>query len=132
LSAERHISSEDGLCSMVLIKLTLKVKCWIEKGLRFISSFTHYIYGRCTEKIGLVQHSSSSNAKEMGIRITFFADDLAADAVTSIRLQGAINCVQEFCKEWKLMINIEKTKIAVFKERGKLSKNEKRRLGTEE
>jgi hypothetical protein len=40
--------------------------------------------------------------------------------------------VQEFFEEWKLMINIEKTKIAVFKKGGKLSKNEKCRLGTEE
>jgi hypothetical protein len=40
-------------------------------------------------------------------------------------LQRAINCVQEFCKEGKLKILecAEKTKIAVFKKGGKLSKN---------
>jgi hypothetical protein len=65
----------------------------------------------------------------LGLR---FVNDVTACTVTSAGLQEGINCVQEFCKEWKLMVNIEKTKIAVFKKSGKLSKNEKYRLGTEE
>jgi hypothetical protein len=50
-----------------------------------------------------VQHSFSINAAKTGINVTF-ADDLAACTVTSAGLQGGINYVQEFCKEWKLMI----------------------------
>jgi hypothetical protein len=61
-----------------------------------------------------------------------FAADVAACTVTSAGLQEGINRVQESCKERRLMINIEKTKIAVFKNGGRLSKNEKWRLGTEE
>lgn len=53
----------------------------------------------------------------------FFVDDLAADTVTTIGMQRAVNCIMEFCTEKKLQINVEMTKIAGFKEGGKLSKN---------
>jgi uncharacterized protein YneF (UPF0154 family) len=59
-----------------------------------------------------------------------FVYDLAVGTTISIRLQRA-NLYRNFCKEWKLKINGEKTKIILFKMGRKLS-NEKWRLGTEE
>jgi hypothetical protein len=50
-----------------------------------------------------------------------FIDDL----VTSTDLQRVIICLQEFCKQWKLRINLDKTKTVVFKKGRKLSKNKK-------
>jgi hypothetical protein len=44
-----------------------------------------------------------------------FADDLALGATSSTGMQQAINCINEFCDEWELKINIAKTKIKVFK-----------------
>jgi hypothetical protein len=41
-------------------------------------------------------------------------------------------CIYEFCKEWKVKINAEKRETVVFQMGGKLSKNEKWGLGTEE
>jgi hypothetical protein len=46
---------------------------------------------------------------------SLFADHLMGNTAT--------NCVQEFCNEWKLK-NVEKTKTALFRRGGKLSKNE--------
>jgi hypothetical protein len=40
-------------------------------------------------------------------------------------LQRAIHCIQVFCTEHKLKVTAEKTKIIVFKNGGKLGKNEK-------
>lgn len=53
---------------------------------------------------------------------------------TSVGYQRTIHCtdIHEFCREWKLKINVEKTKRVVFKKGGKLSKNLKWRLETEE
>jgi hypothetical protein len=42
-----------------------------------------------------------------------FAEDLEAGTLTGTGLQRAMNCVQEFCKEWKMKINVKKTKIVV-------------------
>jgi hypothetical protein len=60
-----------------------------------------------------------------------FADDLAVGATTIIGLQRAISCTKDFCEEWSLKINVTKTKIVVFKKGGKLSRDEKWRLGEE-
>jgi hypothetical protein len=49
-----------------------------------------------------------------------------------LRLQRAINCIQDFCDEWSLKINVAKTKIAMFETGGKLSRDEKWSLGGEE
>jgi hypothetical protein len=43
-----------------------------------------------------------------------------------------VNSIKEYCEEWKLKININKTKIVVFKKRGKLSKYKNWKLGGEE
>jgi hypothetical protein len=51
--------------------------------------------------------------------------DLAVGATTGIGLQRAINCVKDFCEKWGLKINVDKTKTAVFKKGGKLSRDEK-------
>jgi hypothetical protein len=54
-----------------------------------------------------------------------FADDLAVGATTRIGLQRTINCVKDFCEEWGLKMNVDKTKVVVFKKEGKLSRDEK-------
>jgi hypothetical protein len=59
-------------------------------------------------------------------------DDLAVGATTRIGLQRAINYVKDFCEEWGLKINVDKTKIVVFKKGGNLSRDEKWRLDGEE
>jgi F0F1-type ATP synthase alpha subunit len=60
------------------------------------------------------------------------ADDLAVRTTTSTGMQRAINSIKEYCEEWKLEINTNKTKIVVFKKGGKLSKYENLKLGGEE
>jgi hypothetical protein len=49
-----------------------------------------------------------------------FADDLAVRTTTSMRMQRAINSIKKYCEEWKLKININKTKIVVFKKEEKI------------
>jgi hypothetical protein len=61
-----------------------------------------------------------------------FADDLAVGATTIIGLQRAINCIKDFFEECCLKINVTKTKTRVFKKGGKLSRDEKWRLGGDE
>jgi hypothetical protein len=50
-----------------------------------------------------------------------FSDDLAI-WTTSIGMQRAVNSIKEYCEQWKLKINTNKTKIEVFMRGGKLSK----------
>jgi hypothetical protein len=82
-------------------------------------------------KLDWHNHSLSSDAKEAGISITF-CRYLVTGTLISIDLQRTMNFVQECWKDWNLKINIEKTKVAVFKMGGRLNKNEKWRWGREE
>lgn len=51
--------------------------------------------------------------------VLLYADDTVLLAESSDDLQHALNVFENFCTEWKLTVNIEKTKIIVFG-RGKL------------
>ena len=59
------------------------------------------------------------------ILMLLFADDVALTADTVNGLQQQLNVLNKYCQEWKLSVNIQKTKILVFKNGGNLSKHEK-------
>ena len=60
------------------------------------------------------------------IFILMFADDIALISDTIIGLQRQLNILSQFCQTSKLTVNIDKTKILVFKNGGGLSRNEKK------
>jgi len=53
-----------------------------------------------------------------------FADDTACSADTITGLQRQLNVLQECCHDFKLIVNVTKTKVLVFKKGGRLSKAE--------
>ena len=59
------------------------------------------------------------------VKALLFADDLSALSATPVGLQQAINVINNASKELGLKINIEKTKIIVFRKGGFLNKDEK-------
>ena len=44
----------------------------------------------------------------------FWADDLALISTTKEGLQNQLNIVNEYCSDWKLTLNTEKTKTIIF------------------
>ena len=48
------------------------------------------------------------------LQLLMFADDLVLLADTANGLQESINILEEFCRNWDLSINTEKTKIIIF------------------
>lgn len=59
------------------------------------------------------------------IFILMFADDIALIADTVVGLQKQLNILYQFCSKSKLVVNITKTKILVFKRGGQLARREK-------
>ena len=53
-----------------------------------------------------------------------FADDLALFSQSVIGLQKMINCLSEYCETFNMKINVDKTKIMVFRKGGRPSKKE--------
>ena len=54
-----------------------------------------------------------------------FADDMVIIGNSREDLQHRFNLLYEYCKTWGLEVNMNKTKIMVFRNRGKLLPNEK-------
>ena len=49
-----------------------------------------------------------------------YADDISSTSNSSIQLQRQINCIADFCDKVKLKVNIDKTKIVLFRNGGPL------------
>ena len=56
------------------------------------------------------------------IFLLMFADDIALISDTVIGLQMQLNCLHQFCITSKLVVNIDKTKVLVFKRGGQLAR----------
>ena len=60
-----------------------------------------------------------------------FADDIVNFADSVGRLQKQINALSQFCKRWGMKVNMEKTKVMVFRNGGPLRQNEQWFFGRE-
>ena len=60
-----------------------------------------------------------------------FADDVALFSDSIIGLQRLLNKLELYCDRWNMSVNLDKSKVVVFKGGGHLSKNEKWSYGGE-
>ena len=63
--------------------------------------------------------------EDIQILILLFADDIALISDTITGLQKQLNILYDYCMESKLVVNIKKTKVMVYKKGGQISKYEK-------
>ena len=61
---------------------------------------------------------------EISLNHLLYADDMAILSLSQEGLQNSRNKLETYCKEWHLVVNIEKTKIVVFNKTEKLLKYE--------
>ena len=59
------------------------------------------------------------------IKILMFADDMIILSTSIEGLQEGLNSLSDYCKKWGLTVNINKTKIVIFRRGGKIAKQEK-------
>ena len=55
--------------------------------------------------------------------LLFYADDIVIFSNTSEGLQNGLGILSDYCIKWKLTVNIDKTKIMVFRKGGSLPRN---------
>ena len=58
------------------------------------------------------------NLDDITFILMLFADDMVILGKSPSDLQNSINLLHKYCKIWGLEVNIEKTKIVVFRKRG--------------
>jgi len=64
-------------------------------------------------------------SEPLGILLLMYADDIALVSDSVVDLQKKINCLESYCKKWGLSVNMDKTKVVVFKNGGFIKKSEK-------
>ena len=68
---------------------------------------------------------SGTEIQNIIIKLLMFADDTAIFSETREGLQKAIDDLDRYCSKWGITININKTKIVVFRKAGRLSQTDK-------
>ena len=58
------------------------------------------------------------------LRLLLYADDMIIISDTPFHLQQMLNKFNEYCNRWSLNVNIDKTKITLFRNGGYVEKNE--------
>lgn len=112
-NTEAAIWTKDGFTQSFETKSGLKQGCLLSPILfsLFINDFPKCIGS------GLQWEGKSINC-------LMFADDIVLLANDPSTLQQMINKVENYCDTWGLNINLEKSKIMIFRKRGKLAKKE--------
>ena len=57
------------------------------------------------------------------IFLLLYADDIVLFANSAEELHEGLNMLSDYCKRWKLKINVSKTKVMIFREGGMLRRN---------
>ena len=64
-------------------------------------------------------------SEPLGVFLLMYADDIALVSDSVADLQKKITCLEQYCKKWGLSVNMDKTKVVVFKNGGFLKNCEK-------
>ena len=87
--------------------------------------FSIYMNDLCTD---LLKSSDNSNLIELGdctLPCLFWADDLLLISKTKEVLQELLNILDKYSADWKMKVNIDKTKVVIFDKQGWVLKGEK-------
>ena len=68
----------------------------------------------------MIHGAEGVDATMFKLFLLLYADDITVFAETAVGLQNGLNILHEYCSKWKLTVNIEKSKIMVFRKGGLL------------
>ena len=91
--------------------------------------FNVYMDELCLNLIQMEKDAPTINS--INIPCLFWADDLVLISTTKEGLQNQLNVVNEYCSDWKLTLNTEKTKTIIFNKTGATLKKHQINYGGE-
>ena len=60
---------------------------------------------------------------QLSIYLLLFADDAVMFAESKEELQDNLYCLKSYCDKWSLTVNVEKTKVIIFRKKGVLKED---------
>jgi len=88
-----------------------------------LSPFLFAMFLNDIENIFIEKGLPGINIDMFKLCLILYADDIVIFANDRSELQSSLDVLLEYCQRWKLKVNIEKTKIMVFRKGGRLSQN---------
>ena len=112
----------ESVISKVKINGELSFECYIgvRKG-ECLSPFLFSIYINDLEKKIIEKSMKGITISDFKMFLLLYADDAVRFSETREDLQHGIDILYDYCKRWRLEVNIQKTKIVVFSKGGRLS-----------
>ena len=75
------------------------------------------------EKELIQKGAEGINIGMLKLYLLLYADDIVIFSNTSEGLQKGLDILSDYCQKWKLTVNIDKTKVMVFRKGGILPRN---------
>ena len=97
-------------------------------GLRQGEVISPVLFALFIEDIELILQNEASSGltiDDITFILLLFADDMAILGSSPDDLQNSLNLLNTYCNTWGLEVNVQKTKIMVFRNRGPVLRNEK-------
>ena len=61
---------------------------------------------------------------DLSVNFLLYADDIVLLSESKSSLQSSLNILGTYCSNWKLQVNVEKSKVLIFNSNGKTNVNE--------
>jgi len=65
------------------------------------------------------------NIDQIAIFLLLFADDAVLISESKDGLQNSLNSLYTYCEKWNMTVNIDKTKVMIFRKGGRVGVNDK-------
>ena len=120
------VRTNDGLTDFFNCSIGLRQGCVLSPILfsLFINELANEMVNKCDRGIQMTPDLTD-------IFLLLFADDVVLFSDTRGGLQKQLNILYNYCQKWKLTVNLQKTKVVVFRHGGQLSQTEKLVYGKE-
>ena len=127
---ENHLELIDNPCTCYYEKCLSDDSCYFSPAAGVLQgeSLSPLLFSMYLSDI----NTSLKNDPHVGINVfhffmtmILFADDMALVSESKFGLQRGLDNVHDYCVKWGLQVNVDKTKCLVFKNGGKINKNDK-------
>ena len=88
-----------------------------------LSPFLFSMYLNDIENVFIQKGVAGFDIGLLKLFLLLYADDIVIFVESSDDLQKGLDVLAEYCKRWKLTVNIQKTKVMVFRKGGNLERN---------
>ena len=92
----------------------------LHKGIKQGDTLSPYLFNLYLNDLNNLFHSRTTDAPTLGekfIGCLMYADDLVVISQSAKGLQTSLDRLYDYCQQWKLKLNIKKTKVMVIKKR---------------